>query len=591
MTTSLAGLPVLIEVFWKSGAALGLALSICWLLRGKSADLRRLVLSTAILVIFVAAIASPVLPRWAILRSPVPVGFAAVPAPDFVDRAIPASTHTSTVSRAMPNRIDRAVPWIASIWLLGTLLLLARFSLGLLGLHRLRRASHPIVNFQDSDAITRRVTLLQNETLGAPVTWGLFRPVILVPAHFERLPLESRHAVLHHEMAHIQGHDFSMRILVEIARAALWFQPLIWLASRHLREEQELACDNRVLDAGGKPSAYAKLLLNWDVRPGSESLIAVGMAHRSCLKRRLRALLDQDVPRDQVAAKGVLAAGILGLAAALPLAAISMSPAIVPLPAIAPRLVYSAPIPVTVAVPQPPVRLARAKPAPQLSSTEAGLTLLPRFSTTVQLVIVDASVKDASGKPVEGLKSGDFVVTENDTPQAVSVFEFQKIDDLSSYYILGYYTSNEDPDGRYRKTKIALANQTTAKLDYRAGYYANKGFLAMDNKGKLFMVDGVTCGTCDTPVGPGPTFPVLTSQVKPEYAEQARKAKYSGMVTLNIEVDSSGNVTSARIVKSLGMGLDEKAVEAVTQWKFKPGTKDGKPVSVHALVDVNFALM
>jgi hypothetical protein len=188
---------------------------------------------------------------------------------------------------------------------------------------------------------------------------------------------------------------------------------------------------------------------------------------------------------------------------------------------------------------------------------------LPRFSTNVKLVIVDASVKDANGLPVEGLEASDFVVAEDDKPQSVSVFDFQKPDSLPSYYILGYYTTNNSVDGRYRRTKVALKDDTTAKLDYRAGYYSNKSFLAINENGKLFMVDGVTCLSCDNPVGPGLTFPVLISQVQPEYAEQARKAKYSGSLTLNIEVDASGDVTSARVVKSLGMGLDEKAVEAV----------------------------
>jgi hypothetical protein len=182
----------------------------------------------------------------------------------------------------------------------------------------------------------QRVRLWRNDAIGAPVTWGIVRPIILVPADFEELPAESRDAVIRHEVAHIQAHDFLMRSLAEIARALIWFQPLVWIVSRRLREEQELACDNRVLAAGGKPSSYAKLLLDWDARPGMESLIAVGISHRSCLKRRLYALLDTDLRRDTVAGAGVAGASFLALAVALPLAAISFAQAIPVQPAPAP---------------------------------------------------------------------------------------------------------------------------------------------------------------------------------------------------------------------------------------------------------------
>jgi TonB family protein len=84
---------------------------------------------------------------------------------------------------------------------------------------------------------------------------------------------------------------------------------------------------------------------------------------------------------------------------------------------------------------------------------------------------------------------------------------------------------------------------------------------------------------------------VVLHKVEPEYSEEARKAKYQGTVLLYIEVDPSGRPTNIRVQRSLGLGLDEKAVEAVRQWKFKPGYKDGKPVTVAATIEVNFRLL
>jgi len=92
-------------------------------------------------------------------------------------------------------------------------------------------------------------------------------------------------------------------------------------------------------------------------------------------------------------------------------------------------------------------------------------------------------------------------------------------------------------------------------------------------------------------VGNGVTQPSILMKVDPEYSEEARKAKYSGTVTLAVIVDTEGKARDIHVVKSLGMGLDEKAIEAVMKWKFNPGKKDGKPVNVRATIEVNFRLL
>jgi TonB family protein len=92
-------------------------------------------------------------------------------------------------------------------------------------------------------------------------------------------------------------------------------------------------------------------------------------------------------------------------------------------------------------------------------------------------------------------------------------------------------------------------------------------------------------------IGGGVSAPSLLSKVEPEYSEEARKAKYQGTVTLYVEVDEYGRARNMRVIHSLGLGLDEKAMEAVRKWRFRPGMKDGKPVVVAALIEVNFRLL
>ncbi|MBS1859315.1 MAG: energy transducer TonB [Acidobacteria bacterium] len=92
-------------------------------------------------------------------------------------------------------------------------------------------------------------------------------------------------------------------------------------------------------------------------------------------------------------------------------------------------------------------------------------------------------------------------------------------------------------------------------------------------------------------VGGGVTAPQLIYKVEPEYSEEARKAKYQGTVLLYVQVDPTGHAVNMRVLHSLGLGLDEKAMDAVRKWRFKPGMKDGRPVTVEAQIEVNFRLL
>jgi len=85
--------------------------------------------------------------------------------------------------------------------------------------------------------------------------------------------------------------------------------------------------------------------------------------------------------------------------------------------------------------------------------------------------------------------------------------------------------------------------------------------------------------------------PALLYKVEPEFSEEARKAKYQGTVVLTIEVGEDGKARRLHVVRGLGLGLDEKAIEAVTQWRFRPALRSGKPVPAPATVEVNFRLL
>ncbi len=90
--------------------------------------------------------------------------------------------------------------------------------------------------------------------------------------------------------------------------------------------------------------------------------------------------------------------------------------------------------------------------------------------------------------------------------------------------------------------------------------------------------------------GNGVSAPIAISTPDPEFSEEARKAKYQGVVVLALTVGTDGRAHDIHVARSLGLGLDEKAIEAVKAWTFKPGEKNGTPVAVSINVEVEFHL-
>jgi len=106
---------------------------------------------------------------------------------------------------------------------------------------------------------------------------------------------------------------------------------------------------------------------------------------------------------------------------------------------------------------------------------------------------------------------------------------------------------------------------------YGPGYYGGAG-------GGLYRVGG------------GVTAPVALNNVEAEFSDEARRAKYQGVCIISLIVDAQGNPQNPRVVRALGMGLDEKALEAVRKYKFRPAMKGDTPVPVMISVEVNFRL-
>jgi TonB family protein len=382
----------LISVAMKSTVLLATGLLCLPLLRGRDAAVRHLVCLVALVSAAVAPLLALWSPQWSLLIS-VPAGAGAAIGGNGV--AIGGWNWPMT---------------LAVLWALGTFVMSVRAVGGWVMLLRARRRS---AHFTNGDAAEVRIA-----DVSSPLTCGVLRPLILLPADARDWDELRLRAVLLHESAHVLRRDCLAKYVAQASRALLWWNPLAWMIAARLNREQELACDDAVLSAGVSADFYATVLLDVARECSSSLVLGCAMAGSSPLRQRL-----------------------------------------------------------------------------------------------------------------------------------VHLFEWRK----------------EAIHAR-RRTVIAIPLL-------------------------LVLMTGVSCAEKIYKVGPGIVPPKVLEKSEPQYTEEARAAKLEGTVALTIVVGTDQRAHDIRITKSLDAGLDASAINSIKTWRFQPGTKNGKPVSVQANVQVNFRLL
>ena len=196
-------------------------------------------------------------------------------------------------------------------WFTGAVLVLLSTAIGHFRLHRFSRNAQPLL---DADwarlleeaceilRLRRPVLLLQSADDLMPLTWTWLRPVVLLPAEAGQWPVARRRVVLLHELAHVKRWDYLTQLAVRIVCAIFWCNPLVWLAARQMRVEQERACDDLVLNGGCKASDYAGHLVaiarSFRRVP---QMAGIAMAQPSGLEQRVVAILDGQRNRKRMA--------------------------------------------------------------------------------------------------------------------------------------------------------------------------------------------------------------------------------------------------------------------------------------------------
>ncbi len=223
---------------------------------------------------------------------------------------------------------------LAVIWFSGAIILLLRLALGLLGAFRLTSKAEflgdpfwkvLLERFLAAIRLKRKIRLKSHSEIAIPLTWGVLRPVILIPAGHENWTEDRRSSALLHELSHVKRADFLVMVFVRLSLALFWPNPLSWFAFRMLKREQEKACDELVLKTGIKPSTYAANLLSFKRARGfswNPSVALLGILGRSQLNERLVAILKQKMTVKEVKMKTkimlalsvVLAVALIGMA-------------------------------------------------------------------------------------------------------------------------------------------------------------------------------------------------------------------------------------------------------------------------------------
>ena len=338
-TTFAWGILLRVTVLLLAGTLVALAL------RRSSAALRHLVWGLALVGALLIPLCYCALPawQWAILPQPPPPppviapigeeiagGTRELGPPYGIDQGPPAIRHRPAFSSQAPvpagGSLDvpatpptvaeqpPAVPppgpawsWTALLvagWALGTLVGLVWLGIGVVAAWHVARRAEPAADpnwhstmrqLLEPCGIRRPIAVRECPEVSVPMTWGLRRPVILVPAGSGAWSDDIKRSVLLHELGHVRRRDCLMLLLGRLACVAYWFHPLAWLAARQLRKTSEQAADDLVLASNVAPPDYAEHLVGIAAQMRGFRMfgpVALPMAGRSDLEGRVRAILD-----------------------------------------------------------------------------------------------------------------------------------------------------------------------------------------------------------------------------------------------------------------------------------------------------------
>jgi TonB family protein len=530
-------------------------LGLVWVLRHHSAACRHFVMSAAIVCAAMAPAAERVAPAWHVpgLSIAIPTiessrtsGIMATP------RATGIASDNASPTRD-PERLPDAGSPLQFVWLAGVIVSLVLLAAGFLRLawlaaHAQELTQGPWLELAGTIGraygIRRRVALLRTDRTGLLLTWGTLRPKILLPAAAIDWPEERIRVVLAHELAHVRRGDWITQALAQAVRALYWFNPLVWAASRRLRQESEHACDDAVLELGVKGPEYAAHLLElardarrWG-RQGFPGFPAPAMTRPGSLERRVTAMLDTTIKRGPATRRARATTSLLLLASTLLAAGLG----------------------------------AGAQSFASLSGSVVDPTnsVIPRATLVLTNRQTEARYEvrsDQAGRfEFVGLPPGDYLLQ-------------------AKYPGFAMLTGSVTISGQNLQQNVALQvgsvqeqiNVSPKRTDAPAASTAELRPRAIGSD------QPKPCTPSDT--GGNIRPPMKVKDVRPEYP--AAGPADGGEVVLDARIDTEGNVSDVN-VRGGAPELAQAAVDAVRQWRFTATLLNCTPVEIPMRVTIAF---
>jgi TonB family protein len=560
----------LIACFAKATIVLGAAWATTSVLRRMSAAFRHSIWAAAILAVLALPLLMVCVPTWhsTALRNAAAAAVSTGHAPLVygASQNLPAMIVNAVLAK--PTGGDW-MGWFLLVWAVGFGVFVARFGAGFIGLRRIGMDSQSLDEDEwklsvseicDRLGIRRRVRLLQCErTTAMPVTWGVVRPVILIPAGAENWSEGRRKSVLSHELAHVARLDWLLQICAELMRAIYWFHPLAWVAAKRLRAEGERACDDSVLNSGMQAADYAKQLLELastlgnSVRSWSSAL---AFARQTNLEGRFSAMLNSSVNRRNLSRGARTLIAFAAVCVLVPLAALRLP----------------------------------AQDANKFGGTISDPSGLPIANATISMANketrkIQMTTSDNEGKyAFVSMAPGEYelrVVKKGfaEARATLSIFGAGR-DSLKNDITLNIAAASDE---------INVIEPGGPKNGVSGG-----------------VVGGVNGGPTGGPEGGVKTNGAKTIRIRiggevqsakaiekvpPVYPEKAKAAGISGTVILHAVIGMDGTPHSLEVMNNqIDPDLARAAVEAVSKWRYQTTLLNGEPVEVDTTVKVNFTL-
>ena len=515
----------------------------------------------------------------------------------------------ATWRAGIASALEPYLPWVLVAWLVGLIVSLIRLSVGLrLAMRMKSLAVSPasvkllqmFASLKERLGVLRPVGLMNSALVQVPTVVGWLRPVVLLPIScFTGLTEIQIEAILCHELAHIRRHDYLVSVLQSVVEAVLFYHPGVWWVSQQVRRERECCCDDLAVNVGGNALAYAKALSTLEARRGSYPEVVLG-SNGGVLAMRIRRLLkgEEVSAGPQMAAVVVLilltvAAGAIASTARAegrPFSHAALQPAMVnsePPAAAAPELppvgsfavakvaagTRSARLAVLATKDPAPDAQQAADPAQQTNQPTKQPTRVAGGVLAGQVLSKVAPVYPADAKAacVQGTVALRATIAKTGAVENLQVISgprelYPSALDAVRQWIYKPYRLNGEP------TEV----ETTISVNYSIDACAPQSNPPEAESLTLRKIGGAV------------SAPVLMDAPEAEFTVDAKAHKINGSVIVTFWVDEQGIPTHVGIVRGIGYGLDEEAVDVVKRYRFKPALENGTPVVVSMNVEIKF---